>query len=105
MAATVSPRLLRGTGGKPRPTQHPCWGPRGAGPEAGCRKGFGGRGGTGQGLCGGGGWGQSPSAPRHKQPPAPTSREQPGPNDFWKVPESVFQGAWGGEQVCREGEA
>ena len=57
------------------------------------------------GLCGGGGWGQSPSVPRHKQCPAPTSREQPGPNDFWKVPKSVFQGAWGGEQVSREGEA
>lgn len=55
-----------------------------------------GEGGSGWGLCGAG---PSPSAPRHKQPPAPTSREHSGPNDFWKVPELVFQGVWGGEQV------
>lgn len=108
-AATVSPRLLlRGTGGKPCPTQHPswpCWGPRGAGPEVGCREVLGGGEAQGGGSAGVGAWGQSPSAPRHKQPPAPTSREQLGPNSSWKVPESVSQGAWGGEQVSREGEA
>lgn len=109
MAAAVSPHLLlRGTGGKPRLTQHPswpCWGPRGAGPEVGCREGLGGGEARGGGCAGVGARGQSLSAPRRKQPPAPTSREQPGTNSSWKFPQSVSQGAWGGEQVCREGES